>query len=283
MKIKITADRIIDLSKEELDKLQIATMSCYIVMGDKSYEDMIDVTPDDVFKYVKETGDMAKTAAKSPDAYYEFFKQFTDKGMAVIHFAAASGISAICGFAKEAATRLPNVYVIDTCSLSNGVALLAKHAIELIDEGKKDPKEIYEICMAKREKVQASFIIDKLEFLYKGGRCSSLQLFAANLLKIRPVITLDKDIGKMYTREKIIGSHRHALAQYVKNTFKKFPNPDLKHLYINHISKDEELIKHFIKLATSYYKFENVHIGTVGCNCSVHGGPNTFGIVYFVK
>lgn len=283
MKIKITADRIIDLSKEELDRLGISTMSCYINMGNSSYEDMIDVTPEDVFKFVRETGEMAKTAAKSPDEYYNFFKPFTDKGMAVIHFAAASGMSAICGFAKEAATRLPGVYVIDTRSLSNGVALLAKHALTMINQGETDEKKIVETCMSLRDKLQASFIIDTLEFLHKGGRCSSLQYFAANLLKIRPVITMDRITGKMYTREKIRGNHRHALKQYLDNTFKKFPNPDLKHLYINHISQDKELIDYFVKLATSYHKFENVHIGTIGCNCSVHGGPNTFGIFYFVQ
>ncbi|MCL2621641.1 MAG: DegV family protein [Firmicutes bacterium] len=283
MKIKITADRILDLPPEKLAQLDIATMSCYINMGDKSYEDMIDVTPDDVFKFVRETGKMAQTAAKSPDSYEQFFKQFTDKGMAVIHFAASSGISAICSFAIEASKRLQNVYVVDTHSLSGGVALLATYAKSLIEAGQTDVKKLYEISMEKRDKLQTSFMIDTLEFLHKGGRCSTLQLYAAKLLKLRPVITLEKTTGKMHTREKIIGNHKKALAQYLENTFKKYPNPDLKDLYINHISKDEELVKYFIEKATSYYKFENIHVGNISCNCAVHGGPNTFGIFYFVK
>ena len=283
MEIKITADRMIDLPKEELDRLNISTMSCFVNMGGKSYEDLIDIFPDDVFAHLKETGEIAQTAAKSPDAYYEFFRPFTGKGKAVIHFATTSGISAICGYAKEAAKRLNDVYVIDTHSLSNGIALLVGYAMELIEEGETNPKKIYELCMLKREKLQSSFLIDTLECLYKGGRCSSLQYFAANLLKIKPVITLERENGKMVTREKCRGNSRKAITEYIRNTFKKFPNPDLKHLYVIHFCKDEELVKYFIGTVCSYHKFENVHKGLTGCNCAIHCGPNTFGFFYFVK
>lgn len=283
MEIKITADRMIDLPKEELDRLNISTMSCYVSMGGKSYEDLIDIFPDDIFRHLRETGELAQTAAKSPNAYYEFFKPFTGKNKAVIHFAATSGISSICGYAIEAAKRLPDTYVVDTHSLSNGIALLAGYAIELIENGETNAKKIYELCMAKREKLQSSFLIDTLECLYKGGRCSSLQYFAANILKIKPVITIEKSNGKMVTREKYRGNNRKALAEYIRNTFKKYPNPDLKHLYVIHYCKDEELIKYFIETVTSYHPFETVHMGLTGCNCAIHAGPNTFGFFYFVK
>jgi len=279
-KIKITADRIIDLPKEELEKLNISTISCYVNMGGQSYDDMVDIVPDDIFAHLKKTGELAKTAAKSPDAYYNFFKQFTDQGLSVIHFAASSGTSIICSCAQAAAARLPGVYVVDTLSLSSGLALLASYAMELIANGETDPEKIAALCVLKREKLQSSFVIETMECIHKGGRCSSLQYFAARLLKIKPVISLDKTTGKMSPREKHLGSYRNAIAKYVKNTFEKFPNPDLGHLYITHYCKDENLINYVVDTVAAHHKFENIHIGLTGCNCAIHCGPNTFGIFY---
>jgi len=282
VKIKITADRIIDLLQDELTRLDISTMPCYVNMGGNSYEDLVDITPDDIFGHLARTGELAKTAAKSPDDYYNFFEPFTGGNKAVIHFAASSGTSAICSHAAKAAESLPNVYVVDTKSLSSGLALLAKYALGLIENGEDNPEKIYESCLEKRKKLQSSFVIDTLECIHKGGRCSALMYYAANLLKIKPVITLDKKTGKMLSREKCKGKIHRVLATYAANTFKKFPNPDLKDLYIIHSCKDEALIKYFVDIATSYYKFENVHVGVTGCNCSIHCGPNTFGLFYFV-
>ena len=279
--IKITADRIIDLPVKELEKLNISTISCYVNMGGESYDDMINISPDEIFAHLKKTGELAKTAAKSPDAYYNFFKQFTDKGLPIIHFAASSGTSLICSCAKMAAERLPNVYVVDTLSLSGGLALLAGYAMELIKKGQTDPKIIYELCLEKREKLQSSFVIETLECLHKGGRCSSLQYLAARILKIKPVISLDKVTGKMSPREKHLGGYRGVLAKYIKSTFEKFPNPDLRFLYITHYCKDEALINYFLDTVATHHKFEKVVVNLTGCNCAIHCGPNSFGMFYF--
>jgi len=283
MKIKITADRMIDLPEEELKRLDITTMSCYVNMGGISYEDLIDIFPDVVFSHLNKTGEIAQTAAKSPEEYYNFFKPFVDNGRAVIHFAVSSGISSIYDNAAKAAKGLAGTYVIDTRTLSNGIALLVNYAIELIENGEDDPQKIYNMCLKQREKLQDSFVIDTLECLYKGGRCSRLQFYAANLLKIKPVVTLDKTNGKMIIREKCKGNSRRAIADYVANCFKKYPNPDLKNVYIIHYCKDELLVKYFMDTVNSYYKFENINVGLTGCNCTIHCGPNTFGLFYFIK
>ena len=283
MKIKITADRMIDLPKEKLDELDISTMSCFVNMGGESYEDLIDIFPDDVFEHLRKTGEIAKTAAKSEDHYYDFFKPFASKDTAIIHFATSSGISMLCHNATIAAKRLPNTYVIDTKMLSNGIALLVGYAMELIKNGETNPKKICDLVREKREKLQGSFVIDTLECLYKGGRCSSLQYFGANLLKLKPVITMDSKTGNMIVREKCRGNRKRAVTQYIANTFKKYPDPDLKDLYLIHFCKDKEMVKYFIDTVKSYHHFENVHMGQTGCNCSIHAGPNTFGMFYFVK
>lgn len=282
-KIKITADRMIDLSVEDMKRRDISTMSCYINMGGESYEDSINVNNEEIYDHWKKTGEIAKTAAKSPDDYYNFFKQFTDKGRPVIHFAASKGVSAICEFSIKASERLPNVYVVDTRSLSGGAALLADYAEELMAGGETDAKKIQELCIAKRDKIQDSFMIDRMDFMRTAGRVTGLQFFVANLLQLKPVITLNKTTGLMFPREKCRGNTKKALVEYVKSTFKKYPNPDLRRLYVAHSSKDEEMVKYFIDTIASHYKFEDTYIATISCNCFVHSGPNTFGMFYLMK
>ena len=283
MKIKITADRIIDLPKAELDRLGISTISVFINVGEKSHEDMIDITLDEVFLKMRETGELAKTAAKSPEAYYEFFKNQGGPDTAIIHFAAASGTSAICSYALEASKRLKNVYVFDTRALSCGIAILAKYAVELAATGETDPQKILELCEAKREKLQFSFMIDTLECLHKGGRCSVLKYGIAKLLKLKPVVTVDAKTANMSVREKCRGNLKKCLTDYVLGTFKKYPNPDLKDIYIMHTSPKNEFLQHFLDAIKSLHIFENTHIIQAGCNSGVHSGPNTFGLGYFMK
>ena len=251
-------------------------------MGGKSYEDLIDITPDDVFAHLRKTGEISKTAAKSPEAYYEFFKPFTDRGDSVIHFSASSKISSISQHSDIAAARLKGVYTFDTKTLSSGMAMLAKYAIALIKGGETDPAKIVALCEERRKKLQSSFLLETLECLYKGGRCSGFQMFGANLFKLKPVITLD-DTGRMVTREKCRGNQPRAIAQYIKNTFAKFPNPDLKNLYIPHCVKDEKMLEYILDTIKLYRKFENVHFNDCSCNSSVHCGPNVFGLFFFVN
>ena len=282
MAIKITADRIIDLSKEELDELNISTISCYINLVGVSYSDLEDIFPEDVFSHFEKRRELAKTAAKSPEIYSEFFEQFTSKGDTVIHFAASSGTSAICDNAKIAAEKLKGVFVVDTLTLSNGIALLAKYAISLIRQGETDAQKVYELCLAKRSKVKCSFIIETLDYLYKGGRCSGMQLFGANLFRIRPVVAMNES-GKMQIREKYRGKYMKAIARYIEHTFKIHPNPDLAQLYLLHFCKDKAIEEFLLAEVAKYHKFENIQVNSGSCNCAIHSGRNTVAMFYFEK
>lgn len=281
--IKITADRMIDLSVEDLKRRDISTMSCYINMGNESYEDSIDITNDMIYEHWKTTGEIAKTAAKTPDDYYNFFKEFTDQGRPVLHFAASKGVSSICAFAIQAAQRLPNVYVVDSCSLSGGAALIADYAEELIAAGETDLQKIKELCESKRLKLQDSFMIDRMDFMRTAGRVTGLQFFVANLLQLKPVITLNKTTGLMFPREKVRGNAKKAIAEYIKSTFAKYPNPDLKRIYVGHSCDNKELVKYFVDTIATHHKFKEVYMATISCNCFVHSGPNTFGMFYLMK
>jgi fatty acid-binding protein DegV len=251
---------MIDLSKEELAALNIDTISCYINMGDKSYSDLDDVFPEDVFNFMDRTGRVAQTAAKSPALYSEFFGQFVCQGDTVIHFAVSSGISSIAENAKTAAKDYPGkVFVIDTLQLSNGIALLVKYALQLISVGETNA--------------------ETLDCLYKGGRCSGMTYYAANLLKIKPVIYMN-EMGHMVVREKLRGSQDKILEPYIKNTFDKFPNPDLDQLYIVYTTHNKAMQENILEIVAKYHKFANIRMNSVSCNCCVHSGRNTIGLFY---
>lgn len=280
MGIKIVADRMIDLSNEELASLNIDTISCYINMGDKSYSDLEDVFPEDVFRFMDETGEVARTAAKSPALYSEFFGRFVDKGDIVIHFAVSSGISSIAENAKAAAKDYPGkVFVIDTLHLSLGIALLAKYALQLISDGERDAEKIVTLVTEQIPKTQSSFLIDSLDSLYKGGRCSGLTYYAANLLKIKPVIHMN-DTGHMVVREKLRGKQERILERYIRQTFEKHPNPDLSLLYVIYTSYNKAVQETIVDIVAKYYDFKKVEFNGASCNCCVHGGRNAIGLFY---
>ena len=283
MGIKIVADRMIDLPDEELAALDIDTISCYINMGDKSYSDLEDVFPEDVFRYMEETGDVAKTAAKSPALYSEFFGRFVSKGDTVIHFAVSSGISSIAENAKIAAKDYPGkVFVIDTLLLSFGIALLVRYAMKLISDGETDAERLAALVVAKIPSVQGSFLIDTLDCLYKGGRCSGLTYYAANLLKIKPVIHMNST-GHMVVREKHRGNQERILEPYIRSTFEKKPNPELDILYVAYTTYSKSVQETILKIVAKFHDFKRVEFHDVSCNCCVHSGRNTIGIFYMCK
>ena len=283
MSIKITADRMIDLPKEDLEEYNIDTISCYVNMGGKSYSDLDDVFPADVFRYMEETGKVAQTAAKSPTLYAEFFKPFVDIGDTVIHFAVSSGISSIANNAKSAAEEFPGkVFIIDTLLLSNGIALLVRYAMSLIAAGETNAEIIVSKVLQKIPKVQGSFLLNTLDCLYKGGRCSGLTYYAANLLKIRPVIYMN-ETGHMVVREKHRGHTDKTLESYVKTTFEKYPNPDLNLLYIVYSTYDKDMLERVKSIVGKYHTFEKTQENFTGCNCAIHCGKETIALFYMCK
>ena len=282
MAIKITADRMLDLSKEELGALNVTTMPCFINMDGKSYNDLDDIFPEDIFEYVERTKKMAQTAAKSPEAYAEFFEPFVKNGDTVIHFSCSSGISAICSYAKVAAETFPGkVFVIDTLKLSNAIAVLVMHAIGMIRKGETDAQKIADSCSVLVPKVSCSFFLNDLEFLYRGGRCSGFAYYGANLLKIKPVIAMN-ETGHMGVRDKIRGKYEIALKTYIQRTFEKFPpQKEVQDLYIAYSVKDAELEAYLLNVVAELdYTFSNIYFNKCGCNCAVHCGKKAIGIFY---
>ena len=222
MKTVITAESTIDLPKELLEEYDIKTIPYMIILGNNEFKDG-EIQPTEIFDFVDKNKILPKTSAINKEQYLEFFKKQLQSHDAVVHFCLSGAITSACQNAKDAAQELKNVYVVDTQSLSTGIALLAIYAKKLVDKG-LDASEVYEKVSARVPNVQASFVLKKLEYLYKGGRCSALAYFGANLMKIRPQIIL-KD-GKMGVHRKYRGNMDKVVAQYCKDTLEEFNNPD---------------------------------------------------------
>ena len=275
MKIAISAESTIDLPKELLTLYDIHTLSYTIILGDKEYLDG-EILPEQIFKFYEDTKTLPKTSAINSLQYQEHFNSLLKDYDGVIHFCLSSEISSSCKNAMEAAEKFKNVYVVDTKSLSTGIALQAIYASKLIKDG-LDINDIYESVLKRVPFVQASFVLKKLEFLYKGGRCSALSYFGANLLQIRPQIIL-KD-GKMGPHKKYRGNMEKVVKSYCYDTLEEFNNPDLSIGFVTYTTGSDEMLE-IAKNSLINRGFKKIYCTKAGATISSHCGENTLGILY---
>lgn len=276
----ITSDSTTDLSRELRERYNVSVMPLKITLGDKIYTDGVDITPDDIYVHHDKTGELPKTSATNVGDCLEFFKPFTDAGKTVIHFTISSEMSSTYNNACLAAEELGNVYVIDTKNLSTGGGLLVVAAAEMLNSG-LSAKETVEKTRALVPCVDASFVIDSLEYLYKGGRCSALAMFGANLLKLKPCIQV-KD-GKMDVAKKYRGKFSEVLKQYVKDKISDYSDIELDRVFITHAGCDPELVNEIVELVRKEVPFKEVFMTRAGCTVSSHCGANTLGVLFIRK
>lgn len=276
MKIAVSVESTNDLSKELLEKYDIKVIAYTITLGDMTFKDGEHTTAE-MFEYVDKYNTLPKTTALNEYEYTEFFTQLRKDYEAVVHICLSSGITSSCGNAERASKNVDNVFVVDSKSLSTGIGLLAMYARELAEEG-LSAAEIAEKAQARAEKLQVSFVLERLDYLYKGGRCSSLQLLGANLLKIRPRIIL-KD-GKMISDKKFRGGMGGVVAKYCAETLKDFNTPDLKRAFITYTTATPEMVEAARK-ACEGAGFKEILETRAGGTIASHCGANTLGILYF--
>lgn len=276
----ITSDSTTDLSRELRERYNVSVMPLKITLGDKTYTDGVDITPDDIYAHHDKTGELPKTAATNVGDCLEFFKPFTDAGKTVIHFTISSEMSSTYNNACLAAEELGNVYVVDTKNLSTGGGLLVVAAAEMLNAG-LSAEETVEKTRALVPCVDASFVIDSLEYLYKGGRCSALAMFGANLLKLKPCIQV-KD-GKMDVAKKYRGKFSEVLKQYIKDKITDYSDIELDRVFITHAGCDPELVNEIVELVRKEVPFKEVFMTRAGCTVSSHCGANTLGVLFIRK
>ena len=276
MKICISAESTVDLSKELLKQYNIRTIPFSVLLGETAYFDG-DITSQDIFDYVAKTKVLPKTSAINDFQYHEYFQGILNEGYdAVIHISLSSCISAACSQAEKAASKMENVFVIDSQSLSTGIALLTIYARKLADKDVK-PEEIVERVKARVPYVQASFVIQTLEYLHKGGRCSGLLRFGAAILRITPQIIVSE--GKMAPAKKYFGRKSQVIEAYCKDTLEQFANPDLSVAFVTHTQATPEMVAVAID-ALKNRGFKTIYETTAGATITSHCGPQTLGILF---
>lgn len=275
MKIAISAESTIDLTPELLEKYEIKTLPFTITLGDKTAYDG-QITSAEIINYVKENEILPKTSAINAFQYEEHFTKLLKNYDAVIHFSLSSEMSSAFNNANLVSKELNNVYVVDTRSLSTGIALLAIYATKLIKQG-FTAAEIYAKVLKRIPSNQTSFVLSRLDYLYKGGRCSGLSYLAATLLKIRPQIVVKE--GSMVPKKKYVGKYDRCITKYVDDVLKEWNTPDLEEVFITYTTADAKDIQK-VKDTLQSKGFKNIHITTAGGTITSHCGENCLGILY---
>ncbi len=279
-KVIITADSTCDLPLEIAQKNEVTIVPLYINIEGKSYADGKEITPDDIYAFVEKSGELPTTSANPIGNYEDLFKTLTSEGYDVVHLNISSGFSCTHQNANLAAEDYDNVFVVDTRNLSTGSGLLVLEAAQMAKEG-KSAREIAEKMAELALKADASFVIDDLTYLHKGGRCSSVAKFGANLLKLKPCIQV-KD-GAMGVAKKYRGDYKVCVEQYIKDKLADVDSIDTKRVFITHTKCDDEIVKLAIDTVNSLAKFDEVIENTAGCTITTHCGPNTLGVLFFRK
>ena len=280
MKIKILSDSTCDLSQPLLQQYDISLVPLTVVKGSEQFKDCVTITPADIFAHVAAGGDLCSTAAVSIGEYAELFEQYAGEYDGVIHINIGSGFSASYQNACLAAEDFPNVRCIDSRNLSTGQGLVVLEACRLAKE-LEDLDAIADTLRLYTEKVEASFVVDKLDYLVKGGRCSSAAALGANLLNLKPCIEVKN--GKMSVVKKYRGSYAKCLANYVKDRLSGREDLDGGTLFITKTVVSEEAYSAVRDAVNAYGSFHRVYETTAGCTVSCHCGPGTLGILFVRK
>lgn len=281
MKIRITSDSTCDLTPELLERFHIAVSPLYIIKDGKSYRDQIDITTDEIFAHVKAGGSLCSTAAVSESDYEEFFSRNLAGYDGLVHFTISSDMSSCYQNACVVAKKMKNVQVVNSRNLSSGQGLLVMEAAEMAERGDLDAAQIADAVRALRPKVDASFCLDQLNYLRKGGRCSAVAALGANLLNIKPCIEV-RD-GRMLVARKYRGHFDRVLREYVHDRLADNDTLNLKRIMITHTPVEEGIVEMVRREIMACQTFSEILVtqalGTVACHC----GPHTLGILYLHK
>lgn len=277
-KIIITSDSTCDLSKELIEKYDIKILPLNIVSDESSKKDGIEITAKEVFEYQSKSGKLLKTAAANVAEWEDFFDSLPEND-GVINFTISAEMSSTFANSKIAVEDKENFYTIDSANLSTGIGLLILKACEFRDQG-FSAKEIYEKIEELKPYVRVAFVIDTLEYLKKGGRCSALAALGANLLQLKPCIEVVD--GKMGVTKKYRGKITEVLPKMVKEKLEAVEKADESNVFITHTMDDEYayIADELVEYVKENYNFKNVYKTVAGCTVSVHCGPNTLGVLF---
>lgn len=278
-KIRISADSTCDLSPELVEKYNIAITPLKITLGDTDYTDQIDITPQKIYDYVAETGVLPKTAVVSVGTYTDVFTELKKDCDEVVHFTISSEMSSCYQNAVLAAEEVGGVYVVDSRNLSTGIGHLAIEAAIAAQDETKTGKDVFDYVSSLVDRLDVSFVINSVNYLYKGGRCSGVAAVGANLLKLKPLIEVHD--GKMDMAGKYRGNMKDVVKKYITDRL-TVPGAKFKRdrIFVTCTCTDYDLPNYAKEIVESLGLFDEVLITIAGSTITSHCGKDTLGILY---
>ena len=281
MSICITSDSTCDLSQDQLQAHGVELFPLRVLRGDQALADGVGITPRDVFAYGA-GGGVCTTAALNPVDYAGRFAELSAAHEAVIHVNISAEFSSCWQNARLAASELPNVYVVDSRNLSTGHGLVVLEACRLAESGRYTAAEIVARLQEMIPRVSASFVLSQLEYMRRGGRCSSLVALGANLLQLKPCIEVED--GKMHVGKKYRGSLLRCVSSYIRDRLADPERLEPARIFITHtVDYDPEVLAEAHRIVEGLGYFREVCDTEAGCTVSCHCGPGTLGVLYVRK
>lgn len=279
--IILSTDSACDLNETFNQRYKINYYPFYIHLDDKQYKDGIDLFPDDIYKTYYERKILPKTSAISVGDYKEYFGELKKEGYDILHINLSSGLSSTYQNCTIAAKEMGDIYPVDSYNLSTGIGILVIKAAKMIESGLDAPNIQKKLSLIAK-KLKASFVVDTLEFLKAGGRCSSIVSIGASLLSIKPCIEVNGE-GKLVLGKKYRGPLDKVLLKYTDNILEKIETIEKDQIFITHSGISQEYLDMIYKKVEKMNYFDNIYIQRAGCTISSHCGPNTLGLIYLSK
>ena len=281
-KIILSSDSTLDVSGDLLASTGAQLFPLHIILDEKSYDDGVNITPDDIYANFRSTGKLPKTSAINTQEYIYKFRPLVEQGFEIIHINLGSALSSSYQNCVAAASVLGHVYPVDSCNLSSGQGHIVLEAAEMIKKGMEAP----EIAARLRDlapKVHSSFVIDKLDYLRAGGRCSTLAMLGANLLQIKPSIRVNNKDGSMTVGKKYRGKLEKVLVSYVNDQLAEFDNIRDDKIFVTHAGIGDRYVDIVRSEVEKRGFFRNIYVERASCTISSHCGPGTIGILFMTE
>ena len=278
--VKIISDSTCDLSKELIEKYDIEILPLHIMLGEEEYEDGKSITPDEIYKWSDEHKTTPKTSAAGITQVVDAYRPYLEQGREIVSFSISSEMSTTNNVMRMAAQELDaeeKVFVIDSANLSTGIGLLVTEAAIMAQEGKNGAQIVARMEELK-PLVKASFVVDTLTYLYRGGRCSGLAAMAGGMLKLHPKIVVEN--GKMKPEEKFRGKIAKVMMDYVRSMETDLKNAKKDRVFITHSGCDETIISEVKAYLADMNHFDEILVTRAGCVISSHCGPGTLGVLF---
>lgn len=280
--VRILADTTCDLTDELLDRYEITLIPLNVLLGDKSYYDKEEITPKELFAWAEKNHQTPKTAAPGIEKAMQILRPFAEAGEEAIFFGISEDMSTTCNVIRLAAEELnyDKLSVINSMNLSTGIGLQVIRAAILAEQG-KSREEIVETIEGLRDKVRASFVVDTMEYLAMGGRCSQVKALLATALKLKPMIVVEN--GKMGVGKKYRGTTDKAMLKYVEDLRPELMKASQDRVFITHSSANPEIVRQVREYLENLHYFLEIHETFAGGTISSHCGPGTLGVLFYSK